>query len=64
MKRNLSSMSWDCPHWNNDICQLNGITCVPGKGQCALKGRYVIKSGKPGKKKDNEEENKPFKNDK
>jgi hypothetical protein len=44
-------MSWDCPHWNNDICQLNGITCVPGKGQCVLKGRYEIKSGKLNKKK-------------
>jgi hypothetical protein len=43
-------MSWDCPYWNNDLCQLNGIACVPGKGQCVLKGRYEIKSGKPTKK--------------
>jgi len=42
-------MSWDCPHWNNDICQLNGITCKPGKGQCVLKGRFEIKSGNDGK---------------
>jgi len=44
-------MSWDCPHWNNEICQLNGITCVPGKGQCVLKGRYEIKSGNNPKNK-------------
>jgi hypothetical protein len=37
-------VSWDCPYWNNDICELNGITCVPGKGQCVLKGRYEIKT--------------------
>jgi hypothetical protein len=43
-------MSWDCPHWNNEICQLNGITCVPGKGQCVLKGRFEIKSGRTTKK--------------
>ena len=42
-------MSWDCPHWNNDICQLNSITCKPGKGQCVLKGRFEIKSGNDGK---------------
>ena len=42
-------MSWDCPHWNNDICQLNGITCKPGKGQCVPKGRFEIKSGNVGK---------------
>ena len=45
-------MSWDCPYWVDDICRLNGIACKPGKGQCVLKGRYQIKSGK----KDNEEE--------
>jgi hypothetical protein len=44
-------MSWDCPHWNNDICQLNGIGCVPGKGQCVLKSRYVINSDKKTEKK-------------
>ena len=44
-------MSWDCPHWNNEICELNGITCVPGKGRCVLKGRYEIKSGISDKKK-------------
>jgi hypothetical protein len=43
-------MSWDCPHWNNDICELNGITCKPGKGQCVLKGRFEIKSGTSKKK--------------
>ncbi len=47
-------MSWDCPHWNNDICELNGITCKPGKGQCVLKGRFEIKSGE--KKKEEGEE--------
>lgn len=47
-------MSWDCPHWNKDICELNGITCVPGKGQCVLKGRFEIKSGY-GKKEEGEE---------
>jgi hypothetical protein len=44
-------MSWDCPHWNNEICQLNGITCVPGKGKCVLKGRYEIKTGTKDKEK-------------
>lgn len=39
-------MSWDCPYWNNNICKLNGITCKPGKGQCVLKGRFEIKTGK------------------
>ena len=62
--RNREKMSWDCPHWNNEICQLNGITCVPGKGQCVLKGRFEIKSGKPSKKKDQDDKNTPQKNDK
>ena len=57
-------MSWDCPHWNNDICQLNGITCVPGKGQCVLKGRYEIKSIKSKKPKDEQDDNTSVKNDK
>jgi hypothetical protein len=35
-------MSWDCPHWNNEICELNGMTCTPGKGQCVLRNRYEI----------------------
>jgi hypothetical protein len=47
-------MSWDCPYWNNEICQLNGIKCVPGKGQCVLKSRFVIKQGDV--KKQTEEE--------
>jgi len=38
-------MSWDCPYYNNDICQLNGISCIPGKGECVLKGKYRIQSG-------------------
>ena len=50
-------MSWDCPHWNNDICQLNGITCKPGKGQCVLKGRFEIKSGETKKNKNAHPEN-------
>jgi hypothetical protein len=41
-------MSWDCPYWNHDICDLNGITCKPGKGQCVLKNRYEIISPKSG----------------
>ncbi len=53
-------MSWDCPHWNNEICQLNGITCVPGKGQCVLKGRYEIKSGKSQKNEKKKEHPKKF----
>ena len=50
-------MSWDCPYWTDEICQLNGITCKPGKGQCVLKGRYLIKSGETDKeeKEDNGE---------
>ena len=46
-------MSWDCPYWNNEICKLNGISCVPGKGRCVLKGRFEIKSGNPEKKTEN-----------
>lgn len=57
-------MSWDCPHWNNEICQLNGITCVPGKGQCVLKGRYEIKSGKSKKTEQKKHNNPPMKKDK
>ncbi len=37
-------MSWDCPHWNYEICELNRITCTPGKGQCVLRNRYQIVS--------------------
>ena len=45
-------MSWDCPHWNNEICDLNGIKCTPGKGQCVLKDRYeIVSSGKSKKTK-------------
>ena len=44
-------MSWDCPHWLNEICQLNGVTCKPGKGKCVLKDKYVVISGKKNDKK-------------
>lgn len=45
-------MSWDCPHWNNEICELNGIKCTPGKGHCVLKDRYqIISSEKFNRKK-------------
>jgi hypothetical protein len=56
-------MSWDCPHWNNEICLLNGITCVPGKGQCVLKGRYEIKSGRTNKKNELKKNNSLATND-
>lgn len=38
-------MSWDCPYWNNEICELNGMTCTPGKGHCVLRDRFQIISG-------------------
>jgi len=63
-KWEITKMSWDCPHWNNEICLLNGITCVPGKGQCVLKGRYEIKSGKPEKKENQKDKRNKMKNDK
>ncbi len=39
-------MSWDCPHWLNETCQLNGTTCKPGKGNCVLKDRFEFKTEK------------------
>lgn len=50
-------MSWDCPHWNNEICTLNGIACIPGKGQCVLRNRYEIISPQNRKKKKEKENN-------
>jgi hypothetical protein len=38
-------VSWDCPYWNNVICELNRITCTPGNGKCVLRNRYEITSG-------------------
>lgn len=46
-------MSWDCPYWNNNICDLNGIECKPGKGQCILRHRFEIKSSKKPKNNQN-----------
>ena len=34
-------MSWDCPHLIDDKCNLNNTTCVPTKGKCVLKGRFL-----------------------
>lgn len=34
-------MSWSCPHFINDICDLNNTHCVPTKGQCILRGKYL-----------------------
>jgi molybdenum cofactor biosynthesis enzyme MoaA len=34
-------MSWSCPHLINDKCDLNNTRCVPTKGQCVLKGKYL-----------------------
>jgi hypothetical protein len=42
-KRELT-MSWSCPHLRDDICELHGNKCRPGKGQCILKGKYKISS--------------------
>ncbi|MBN1408841.1 MAG: hypothetical protein JW956_13675 [Calditrichaceae bacterium] len=46
-------MSWDCPYWNNEICELNGMACTPGKGRCVLRDRFQIISWDGEKKKDN-----------
>jgi hypothetical protein len=46
-------MSWDCPYWNNDICELNGMLCTPGKGHCVLRNRFEIISGDKNKNKKN-----------
>lgn len=37
-------MSWSCPYLRDDICELHGNKCKPGKGQCILKGKYKISS--------------------
>lgn len=37
-------MSWSCPYLREDICELHGNKCRPGKGQCILKGKYKISS--------------------
>jgi hypothetical protein len=37
-------MSWECPYYNDKICQLNGLKCKPGKGKCVLKGRFEVTS--------------------
>ncbi len=34
-------MSWSCPHLINDTCDLNNTHCVPTKGQCILRGKYL-----------------------
>jgi len=47
-------MSWDCPYWIDDICQLNEMACKPGKGHCVLKGRFQIQSGKKEKEEKKE----------
>jgi len=39
-------MSWDCPHYDKNICKLNGIECKPGKGNCVLRDKYEIISPK------------------
>ena len=39
-------MSWECPHYNDKICLLNGMECKPGKGKCVLKGRVEVISAK------------------
>ncbi len=57
-------MSWDCPHWNNEICELNGMTCTPGKGHCVLRNRYEIISGDKEKNKKKKNNNPPKKDDK
>lgn len=43
-------MSFECPHWNDEICQLNGMDCRPGKGHCVLRNRFEV--GVPEKDKD------------
>jgi hypothetical protein len=45
-------MSWDCPHYTDKLCQLNGLDCKPGKGKCVLKGRFEITSSKKPLKSD------------
>ena len=50
-------MSWDCPHYANDICKLNGIRCTPAKGNCVLRGKFeTMPSPKPPWEKKKEKE--------
>ncbi|MBN2012959.1 hypothetical protein JW960_26750 [candidate division KSB1 bacterium] len=35
-------MSFECPHLLNGICQLNHMSCTPGKGQCVLRGKVKM----------------------
>jgi hypothetical protein len=37
-------MSWSCPYLKDEICELHGKTCRPGKGKCILKDKYKISS--------------------
>lgn len=58
-------MSWDCPHYANDICKLNGIRCTPAKGNCVLRGKFeIMPSPKPPwkKKKEKSDPKQKFKN--
>lgn len=39
-------MSFECPHLQNGICDLNELDCEPGKGKCVLKGRFEFPAAK------------------
>lgn len=49
-------MSWECPYWNDNICELNGIECKPGKGHCVLRERFEFASSKIPKEPKNKSE--------
>jgi hypothetical protein len=34
-------MSFDCPHFVDDICRLQKGPCNPATGKCILKGKAV-----------------------
>jgi len=51
-------VSWDCPHFAKDICKLNGIRCLPTKGNCVLRGKFeIVPYSKPTWEKKKEKSN-------
>ena len=57
-------MSFECPHLQDGICQLNHMECTPGKGQCVLRGKVVMAPKYKIKDDEREDEKKDDRKDK
>lgn len=47
----------ECSYCQNKIHTLNWIECVPGKGNCVLRGKVEIKTAAPRKKTKEKKDN-------